>query len=261
MDVRFELRVLEVRAVGKPVSDDGDSENERGVLQSFPVYGTHGAGYRRADKFADAAVLVDPWCAVGVAVVAFGLEHDARVIVASAGHVACFASADDLCEVVLSGEEDFDVLVQASATVVAGVDDDALAFVVFSEDVAVDGAERIVVHSLDVHISEAPAREAVDQGFAVLHPSAVEKIVLAANADREHRFVPFSCLSLKRHESLSASLSVEELGDVRSCGELFAVDGSDAVAGFHFAFGTVKRSAFEHFGDGESVGVRCAEVV
>lgn len=64
----------------------------------------------------------------------------------AAGHVAGFAAANHLREVFLAAEQNFDVLVQASAAIEAGVDDDALAVVVFAQNVRVDGTETVIAH-------------------------------------------------------------------------------------------------------------------
>ena len=54
--------------------------------------------------------------------------------------------SNHLREVLLAAEQNFDVLVQASAAIEAGVDDDALAVVVFAQNVRVDGTETVIAH-------------------------------------------------------------------------------------------------------------------
>ena len=103
-----------------------------------------------------------PWweytqrCSVGVGVAGLAHEHDGGLVVAAGGHLARHDAANHLFQVFLAAEEDFDVLVEASPAVVAGIDDDALLEVVFTEDVGVDVAVALVVHAGDVDVAERP---------------------------------------------------------------------------------------------------------
>ena len=145
-DVRFQLAVLQVAAVGQAVTHHGDAEYERWVLQTLPGYACHGSRNGHTHQFADIPVAVHPRCAVCIGIVGFAGHHNGRLVPAAAGHVAGFAAANHLREVFLAAEQNFDVLVQASAAIEAGVDDDALAVVVFAQNVRVDGTETVIAH-------------------------------------------------------------------------------------------------------------------
>ena len=84
-------------------------------------------------------------------------EHDRVLVVAARGHVADDCALDDLLQVFLSGEEDLDVLVEAAAAVVAGVDDDTVAQIVFAEDVGVYVAVTVIGHGADVYVAQPSA--------------------------------------------------------------------------------------------------------
>ena len=154
VNVGFELSVFKIAAVGQLIADYRDAEYHGWVLHAYPVDTGHSSGNGCSDEAAEVAVLVNPWCAVGIGIVGFALQHNGRFVPTTAWHVACFAATDDLGEVFLSAEEDFDVFMEASTTIEAGVDDDALALVVFAEDVGIDGAEAAIVHGFDVDIAE-----------------------------------------------------------------------------------------------------------
>ena len=92
---------------------------------------------------------------MGITVVALGLKHDAGVIIATAGHVAHLTTSDNLREVLMTREQDFDVLVQTATTIMTGVDDDTLLEVVLAQNVGIDITEAGIVHTLDMHIPQA----------------------------------------------------------------------------------------------------------
>ena len=60
VEVGLELGVLEIVALGGAVADDGDAEDERGVLHGDPVDAGHGAGHGGADEAANLLVAVHP---------------------------------------------------------------------------------------------------------------------------------------------------------------------------------------------------------
>ena len=109
-----------------------------------------------------------------IGVVGLAHHHDGGFVPAAAGHVARLATAHHLGEVFLSTEKYFYILVQASTAIETGVDDDAFAVVVFSQDVRVDGTETVVSHRLDVHVTQSATRPSVNVCRTLFHPAAVE---------------------------------------------------------------------------------------
>ena len=133
-------------AIGSAVADYGDAEHQRCVLKAFPCHTGHGTGHGHAHNLTDATVLVDPGCAVGVGIVGLAGNHNGGLVVTAAWHVTRFLATNHLCEVFLSAEQNLDVFMQAASTIEAGVYDDAVAVVVFSENVGIDSAETGVAH-------------------------------------------------------------------------------------------------------------------
>ena len=86
----------------------------------------------RTHQLSNLLMAIYPRRAVGVAVVAFGLQHDAGVIVASAGHIANLTATNHLREILMTREQDLNIFVQTTASVMTGVDDDAFLQVVFA---------------------------------------------------------------------------------------------------------------------------------
>ena len=182
-------------------------------MQCLPGYAGHGTGYGGAYQLADATVLIDPGGAMGVRVVGFALYHDAGLVPAAAGHVARLTAANHLREVFLAAEEDFNIFVQTTATVEAGVDNDAFTVVVFTQNVAIDGAEAGVGHRLDVDVAQSASRPARYIGGTLFHPAGVEQVAHLTIADGQYDLVPaFAILRvIERDKGLAAHL-VEQTG-------------------------------------------------
>ena len=154
-DVGVELLVFEVRAISQAVANDRNTEDEAFVLHRDPVHTCHGARHWHTHEFAHAGVLVNPWCAVCVAVVGFALEHDGWAVPTAAWHVASFAATHHLSEVFLTAEENLDILVQTATAIEAGVDHDTVLLIVFAKHLLVDFTIAVVVHLLEVNITQA----------------------------------------------------------------------------------------------------------
>ena len=171
-------------------------------------------------------MFVDPWCAVGVGVVGFALQHDGGLVPAAAWHVAGFASADDLSQVFLATEQHLDVFMQTTSSVEAGIDDDAVAVVVLAQDVRIDGTEAIVVHGLDVYVSQASVGPFLHILGTLFYPPVVEQSVELSVADGLDDLIP--ALSVVRvvegEEGLLAGQSVEQRGEVRVTVDFRSVD-------------------------------------
>ena len=120
-----------------------------------PVHTCHGARHWHTHEFAHAGVLVNPWCTVCVAVVGFALEHDGWAVPTAAWHVASFAATHHLSEVFLAAEENLDILVQTATAIEASVDYDTVLLIVFAKHLLVDFTIAVVVHLLEVNITQA----------------------------------------------------------------------------------------------------------
>ena len=155
-------------------------------------------------------MLVYPRGAVCVRVVRFTLHHDGRLVPAPAGHIAGLASADDLGEVFLSAEQYFDVLVQASASIEAGVYHDAFALVVLAQDVRVNRTETGIIHRFDVHIAQTSVRPAFYVFRPLLYPARIEQAIHCSVAYGFHHFFPaLVCFRVvKRYQGFLACLSI-----------------------------------------------------
>ena len=72
---------------------------------------------------------------MSITIVRFALEHDACLVPTTARHVARFCATDDLSQLLLTAEKDFNVFVQTATTIETSVDNDTIAVVVLTEDV------------------------------------------------------------------------------------------------------------------------------
>ena len=120
---------------------------------------------------------VYPRCAVCIGIVGFARQHDRRLVPAAAGHIASFTTADYLRKVLLAAEQNLDIFVQTAAAIEAGVDNDAFAIVVFTQNIRVNGTEAVIAHRLDMHIAQTAARPFGYICRALFYPTGVEQSV------------------------------------------------------------------------------------
>ncbi len=254
-DIGLQLGVLEVVALRGAVAHDGNAEVEGRVLEGFPIDGGHGAGNGHADQRTELFVAVHPGGAVGVGVVRLADEHDGGLVVAAGGHLARHDAANHLFQVFLAAEEDFDVLVEASPAVVAGIDDDALLEVVFTEDVGVDVAVALVVHAGDVDVAEAPAGETFHFGGAALDPAFVEEGGLRGGGEGLHDLFPTLTGTgvVEGEEDGGVRLAVDEGIIVLARQDGLTVEFLDDDAGFHAGGAVVEEAVLQDFLDAQPV--------
>ena len=79
---------------------------------------------------------------MSVAVVGLALYHNAWLVPAAAWHSADVAAAYLLHEILFAAEEHFEVFVQTATAIKAGIYYYTFLVVIFTEDVAIDVAER-----------------------------------------------------------------------------------------------------------------------
>ena len=95
------------------------------------------------------------------------------MIVAAAGHIADLAASDHLREVLMAREQNLDILMQTTASVMTGIDDNAFLQVVLAQDVGIDIAEAGIVHTFDMHIAQTAVRQAFHLSSTALGPTLV----------------------------------------------------------------------------------------
>ena len=140
---------------------------------------------------------------------------------------------------------------QASTAIETGVDDDAFAVVVFSQDVRVDGTETVVSHRLDVHVTQSATRPSVNVCRTLFHPAAVEQITERTVRDGDNDLFPaFLGLWVEEgNKCLLPCLVVEQRVVVCIGGDFHAVYLLDDCAGFHPGVGCVEGAFLHHFGN------------
>ena len=137
---------------------------------------------------------------------------------------------------------------QASASVVPGVDDYAVAVIVFAEYVGIYRPVAFVVHGFDVDIAEPAAGEFLNHTGVVLYPAPVEQRTHRGYADRGHDFLEFASVRLaERAEHLLSGLPVEHMVPVLSRDDFLAVDGQEQVSGRNLRSRLVERPAVNDF--------------
>ena len=119
-------------------------------------------------------MLVDPGRAVCIAVVRLTGHEDRGAVPATGRHLRVLASTHHLISVMSTGEEGFDILMQATSTIVADIDDDPLLLIVLAEDIRVDGTEAWVAHRGDMHVAQFSTRDTLYLGCTLLDPALIE---------------------------------------------------------------------------------------
>ena len=184
---------------------------------------------------------------MSVAVACLTLHHDAGFVPAAAGHVACLAATNHLSEVFLAAEEHLDVLVQAATTVEANVDDDAILLVVLTHYLTVDLAVALVVHRLDVNITQASSRQAINQVCVTFYPALVEQVVHSSVGNgKDYFFKCVTSLVAQGHQGLLACQAIEQLSVVVLIVDFDAVDFLYNHAWTHLASRAGKRTFLYH---------------
>ena len=125
-----------------------------------------------------------------VAIVGLAYDHHRGLVVAPRRHHAGHTVVDDLFQVFLTAEQDFDVLVQATSTIEARVDDNAIAEVVLAEDLRIHVTVAGITHTADVDIAQTPIGQLLHGFFVMLHPAVVKQFIHCAVADGFHSLIP-----------------------------------------------------------------------
>ena len=198
-------------------------------------------------------MLVDPRRAVCIAVVGLADNHDGRLVVAARRHHAGHTVVDDLFEVFLATEQDFDVLVQTTAAVEAGVDDDAVAKIVLPEDLRIHVAVTGITHAADMDITQTTFRKFLHRFLVVLYPAMIKQLVHRAMADGFHGLFPGLATVFQRHKHRLSSLVVEQRIIVHGFRNLHAVNLLDDATCLYLRAFLVERRAFYHLGDFQAI--------
>ena len=200
-------------------------------------------------------MLVYPRRTVCIRVVRFTLQHDGRLVPATARHIACFTSANHLCKVFLSAEQYFYIFVQTTTSVETGIDDDTFAVIVFTQDIGIDGTETFVVHRFDVYISQTAVRPFRYIGSTLFYPALVQQITKRSSADRTYHFVPvfLGLRIVQRYQYFLASLAVQQRSIVFISLDRFTVDLFNNSSDFDTGSLTVERTFLYHLGNTQAV--------
>ena len=255
LEIRFQLRVLQPVALLGTIAHHGQAEVHRRVLQGLPRHARHGARHGHTDDATHLLVLVDPRRAVCIAVVGLADNHDGRLVVAARRHHAGHTVVDDLFEVFLATEQDFDVLVQTTAAVEAGVDDDAVAEVVLAKDLGIHITIASVTHALDVDIAQATIGQFLHGLLVVFHPTVVKQFVHRAVADGLHGLFPSLAAILDGHQHGLVAFVVEQRIVVHAFRDLHAVNLFNDATRLHFRLAFVEGAAFHHLGNLQAVAL------
>ena len=150
--------------------------------------------------------------------------------------------------IVFATEQGAQVVVQPAAAVVALIHDDGLAVAVsVAEQLAIDGAETLTVHLLDMDIGQLPTRQAVDQRAVAVHPALVEQFGLLALADGLDGDIKALALLgvIDAHADRFAGLAVEHPIVILALTDLVAVDLLDDAASGHSRLLDGKRATLD----------------
>ena len=90
---------------------------------------------------------------MGIAIVGFAGDHYGGVVPSSAGHLTVVLTTDDLLEILLAREEDLDILVESSPTIITDVYDDPLLTIILTQDIGIDVTEAGVSHRRNMDIA------------------------------------------------------------------------------------------------------------
>ena len=175
------------------------------------------------------------------------------------------AAAEGHEQVVFACEDVDDASVDIAAVVVADVDDDALAGLVFCVEIEVELVEVVVAHGGYVDVAELAAGDAIDVGATVFDPGAVEEATLDGERHgAEDGVVLFGEVRLladgvdgcDRDDGAFADESGEEIVEVGGGFDGGAVDGEYAVTGVDgasFGFRDGGGAEGDDFADDEAV--------
>ena len=138
-------------------------------------------------------------------------DHDARWLHPFVERIA----ANDLAVrhkllILLAVEQGAEIIVQPAATIMALVYDYSVSVsVLVAQQFTVNGAETLRIHRLNVNISDASARNAVNESAVAVYPSLVEQVVEFTLRDSLYRNLHLLALGVSDAESyILANLSV-----------------------------------------------------
>ena len=188
-----------------------------------------------------------------VAVVGLADNHDGRLVVASRRHHTSHAIVDDLFQVFLTTEQDFDVLVKTTAAVEARVDDDTVTEVVFAEDLGVHIAVAGITHATDVDITQTAFGKFRHRLFIMLHPTVIEQFIHCSVADRLHGLVPSLATVGDGHEDGLSALVIQQRIIIHVFRNLHAVNLLNYGTRFHLRALLVEGTAFHHLSNLQAV--------
>ena len=200
---------------------------------------------------------VYPRSAVCVTVVGFTLHHDTRLVPTAAGHIASFTSANYLCKVFLSAEQDLNILVQTSSAIETGIDDDTFTVIVLAQNIRINGTEAVISHGFNVHISQTAVRPFVYIGCPLFYPACIEQIAHYTIADRNNYFFPtfFGLRVIERNQCFLSGFTVQQNRVIAFGSDFLTVDLFNDISGLHFGTGVVEGAFFHYFRNQQTFAV------
>ena len=176
-------------------------------------------------------------------------DHDARWLHPFVERIAAnYLAVRHKLLILLAVEQGAEIIVQPAATIMALVYDYSVSVsVLVAQQFAVNGAETLRIHRLNVNISDASARNAVNESAVAVYPSLVEQVVEFALRDSLHRNLHLLALGVSDAEAyILANLSVEQWEVVHSGFNLLAVDALDDAAGCNARILHIERTTLDN---------------
>ena len=189
LDIRLQRLIFHRYTIDIGTSYLGDTEDEVRIDLRFPPDGRHRTCDRRTDDLTETESLIHPGEAMTITVVPFAHQDATGLSPLHDGVITDVLTTRREARVELTAEQEDEIFVEPTTTIVAGVDDDCIIIAVLTEELLVGIAVAVRIHRGHDDVGDTPATELLDHILTLLYPAAVEEILLRRLTDGANEFL------------------------------------------------------------------------
>ena len=189
LDIRLQRLIFHRYTIDIGAGNFRDTEDDVRIDLRLPPDSRHRTCDRRTDDFTETEGLIHPGEAMTITVVPFAHQDAAGLSPLHDGVITDVLTTRREARVELTAEQEDEVFVEPTTTIVAGVDDDCIIIAVLTEELLVSIAVAVRIHRGHDDVGDASTTELLDDILTLLYPAAVEEILLRRLTDGADEFL------------------------------------------------------------------------
>ena len=183
LDIRLQRLIFHRYTIDIGTSYLGDTKDDVRIDLRLPPDGRHRTCDRRTDDLTETESLIHPGEAMTITIVPFAHQDAAGLSPLHDGVITDVLTTRREARVELTAEQEDEVFVEPTTTIVAGVDDDCIVVAVLTEELLVGIAVAVRIHRGHDDVGDTATTELLDHILTLLYPAAVEEILLRRLTD------------------------------------------------------------------------------